>query len=227
MELYPIDLAIHIVNIIVLYVLLRLLLFKPVCKFMKEREQRIQAQLDDAAAKQAAVEQEQKEYAEKLSSAEAACSQMVSDCHAKNNVLAQQMLAEARQDADRIRKEAQQEAAEAALRTMDAAKREMTELAVDMAGRVLRFDEQTRANVAKGNQAKSGLKRGQLKLARETSQEEIAAITDQLEKLLGCNLELTVQIDASLMGGYAAFVDGKVYDFSYAAQLSAMKQQLS
>ena len=35
MELYPLDILIHIVNIVVTYVLLRVLLYKPVRKFME------------------------------------------------------------------------------------------------------------------------------------------------------------------------------------------------
>ena len=34
MELYPIDIAIHLVNILVLYILLRVLIWKQVRKFM-------------------------------------------------------------------------------------------------------------------------------------------------------------------------------------------------
>ena len=41
MELYPIDIAIHLVNIGVLYVLLRVLVWKPVVAFMAAREARI------------------------------------------------------------------------------------------------------------------------------------------------------------------------------------------
>ena len=52
MELYPIDIAIHLVNIIVLYILLRLLLWKPVRKFMAAREARVQADMDRAKALQ-------------------------------------------------------------------------------------------------------------------------------------------------------------------------------
>ena len=37
MELYPIDMAIHLVNILVLYILLRVLIWKPVHKFMLGR----------------------------------------------------------------------------------------------------------------------------------------------------------------------------------------------
>ena len=48
MELYPIDIAIHLVNIGVLYVLLRVLVWKPVVAFMAAREARIAGQLREA-----------------------------------------------------------------------------------------------------------------------------------------------------------------------------------
>ena len=43
MELYPIDLAIHIVNLVVLFLILKTLLFQPVRKFMAAREAQIQS----------------------------------------------------------------------------------------------------------------------------------------------------------------------------------------
>ena len=46
MELYPIDIAIHLVNILVLYILLRVLIWKPVHKFMLGREERVAAQME-------------------------------------------------------------------------------------------------------------------------------------------------------------------------------------
>ena len=49
----------------------------------------------------------------------------------------------------------------------------------------------------------------------------------QLEAMLGTTLKLTIEVDESLIGGYAAYVDGRVYDFSYAAQLQSLKQKLS
>ena len=56
MELYPIDIAIHVVNIIILYVILRALLWKPVKAFMADREARIKDQMDQAAYRKAAVD---------------------------------------------------------------------------------------------------------------------------------------------------------------------------
>lgn len=41
------------------------------------------------------------------------------------------------------------------------------------------------------------------------------------------DLTLDYQVDPQLIGGYAAYIGGNVYDFSYASQLAAMKQQLA
>ena len=48
MEIYPLDIVIHTINIVIFYLILRLLLFKPIRKFMSQREQRIQSQMDEA-----------------------------------------------------------------------------------------------------------------------------------------------------------------------------------
>ena len=48
MELYPLDILIHIVNIVVTYVLLRVLLYKPVRRFMDERAEKIAGQMEHA-----------------------------------------------------------------------------------------------------------------------------------------------------------------------------------
>ena len=92
---------------------------------------------------------------------------------------------------------------------------------------VLRFDEETKKRVASGSTAKSGRRTGVLKVAVQPDAEALSAITTRLEALLGCSLTLTVEVDESLIGGYAAYVDGRVYDFSYAAQLQSLKQKLS
>ncbi len=48
MNLNPSDIALHLVNIVVLYALLRLLIYKPVRKFMDARAAKVRAQLDEA-----------------------------------------------------------------------------------------------------------------------------------------------------------------------------------
>ncbi len=227
MELYPIDIAIHLVNILVLYILLRVLIWKPVHKFMLGREERVAAQMEQAKALQAEAEKIKADYDARLVDVQATCDKMLSDGRLAAQTTGQKYIDKARVQADNILSEARAQAAEEKRRAMDEVKEELADLAVDMASRVLRFDEQTRRNILLGTGTKTGSRKGVLKLAAPCDNKELSAIIDRLERLLGCHLELTTEIDSSLIGGFAALVDGKVYDFSYVTQLTAMQQKLA
>lgn len=226
MELYPIDIAIHLCNIVVLYILLRILIWKPVRKFMAARTDRIQKDMDRAKELQAKAEQAKADYDSRLADVQATCEQMITDGRKKAQAVGQQTIDEAKVEAGHILTQARNEAAQEKQRAMDNVKDELVDLAVDMAGRVLRFDDETRKNLL-ADAPKVGSRKGVLKLAAPCNDEQLASITDRLEHLLGCHLELTTEIDNSLIGGFVGLVDGKVYDFSYAAQLSAMQQKLA
>ncbi len=227
MEIYPLDLAIHVVNIIVLYVLLRLLLFKPVKKYMEKREEKIDTQMTEAAAAKKDAEKIKAEYDDKLANAKVECESILADGYKEIREHSQAVADDAKKEAEKLIDAARQEAQEYKQRAMDAAKDELTDIAVDMAGRVLRFDEETKHRIAAGEKTIKGTQTGILKLAMETSEQEIVSITAKLEAIIGTKLKLTTEIDDSLIGGYAAYVGGKVYDFSYAAQLNSMKRKLS
>ncbi len=68
MALSPLNILMHIINIDVLYLLLRVLLYKPIRKFLDKREQKIRTQLEDAEETskkaQALLEQYQAQLAE-------------------------------------------------------------------------------------------------------------------------------------------------------------------
>ena len=227
MELYPIDIAIHLVNILVLYLLLRVLIWKPVRQFMAGREERVAAQMEQARALQAEAEKIKADYDSRLVDVQATCDKMLSEGRLAAQTTGQKYIDKARAQADTILSEARAQADEEKRRAMDEVKEELADLAVDMASRVLRFDEQTRRNILLGTGTKTGNRKGVLKLAAPCDSKELSAIIDRLERLLGCHLELTTEIDSSLIGGFAALVDGKVYDFSYVTQLTAMQQKLA
>ena len=227
MELYPIDIAIHLVNILVLYVLLRVLIWKPVRQFMVGREERVAAQMEQARALQAEAEKIKADYDARLVDVQATCDKMLSEGRLAAQTTGQKYIDKARAQADTILSEARAQADEEKRRAMDEVKEELADLAVDMASRVLRFDEQTRRNILLGTGTKTGNRKGVLKLAAPCDSKELSAILARLERLLGCHLELTTEIDSSLIGGFAALVDGKVYDFSYVTQLTAMQQKLA
>ena len=227
MELYPIDIAIHVVNIIILYVILRALLWKPVKAFMADREARIKDQMDQAARLQQEAGQSKAEYDRRLSEAAQACEQLMAEGRKQAMASSQKFIDEAKEEARQIVAQARTEAEDEKQRALDGARSELSELAVDMAGRVLRIDENIHHNILTGAVEKKGVRKGILKTAKPCKADEVKTMTAQLENLLGCHLELETAVDPQLIGGFAAYVDGKVYDFSYAAQLSAIRQKLA
>ena len=156
MELYPIDIAIHLVNILVLYILLRVLIWKPVHKFMLGREERVAAQMEQAKALQAEAEKIKADYDARLVDVQATCDKMLSEGRMAAQTTGQKYIDKARVQADNILSEARAQAAEEKRRAMDEVKEELADLAVDMASRVLRFDEQTRRNILLGTGTKTG-----------------------------------------------------------------------
>ena len=103
---------------------------------------------------------------------------------------------------------------------------DLADLAVDMAGRILRFDADIHQNLLNHTE-KKGTRTGVLKVAQPCDDTALAQIREQLENLLACHLDLTVEVDPALVGGFSALVEGKVYDFSYRAQLSNMQHRLA
>ena len=227
MELYPIDIAIHLVNILVLYILLRVLIWKPVRKFMLDRENRIQSQLDDAAQLKKDAEQTKQDYDHRMAEVQAACEELLAEGRKQAQAAGQQYIDDAKAEAQHIVEQARSDAKEEKQRALDDTKSELASLAIDLARRVLTFDEDIRHNIVSGTTEKKGLRRGTLKTAQPCSPAEIKNITAQLENLLGCRLALEQMVDPNLVGGFAAYVDGRAYDFSDAAQLAALKQNLA
>ncbi len=110
MNLNPSDIALHLVNILVLYALLRLLIYKPVRKFMDARAARVQAQLDEAEHIGAKAREDQAEYARRLAAVdEEAHDKLIASNRAAGEA-AEVIAAEAHAEAQKILDKAQEEA---------------------------------------------------------------------------------------------------------------------
>lgn len=226
MELYPIDIAIHLVNIGILYLLLRLLVWKPVRSFMAAREARVAGEIHQAEELKAQALELKSQYDAQLADARNTCDQLLADGRREAQSAGAQYLAQAKEQAAAIVTQAKTDAQDEKLRALEEAKGDLADLAVDMAGRILRFDADIRRNLVSDTE-KTGTRTGVLKVAQPSDQKTLDQITARLENLLACHLELTVEVDPAIVGGFSALVDGKVYDFSYRAQLSEMQHRLA
>jgi F-type H+-transporting ATPase subunit delta len=74
--------------------------------------------------------------------------------------------------------------------------------------------------------AHQNVERATVTSAAPLSPEQAKALTESLSKVTGKNIELSVSVDPSLMGGVVATIGNTVYDGSVRTQLSRMRQEL-
>ena len=70
------------------------------------------------------------------------------------------------------------------------------------------------------------MKKALLKAAPKTAPETIEKIKARFSQYLNEELEWSVEEDASLIGGFLAYIDGTVYDCTVATKLEEIKQAL-
>jgi F-type H+-transporting ATPase subunit b len=147
-ELYPLDILIHIINIIVLFLLLRLILFKPVSRFLSERSERINNQLTEAETRLGEAEALKQEYQKSLDSAVEEGHDIVRDSKTRATQEAQLILSGAKAQTDKLFAEAQERIAKEKDRALEQMNHEVAQLSVDIAARILRREVSGADNVA-------------------------------------------------------------------------------
>lgn len=142
MELHPVDILINIVNIAVLFILLRFILWKPVNKYLSTRAERVKGELEDAESKRFEAEALKKEYSDDLEGIEAQARDIMRESRAKASEEADEILNEAREKARVMVIDARKRIAEEKERAIENAHREVAQLATDMASRILKREVQ-------------------------------------------------------------------------------------
>ncbi|MGI6175754.1 MAG: F0F1 ATP synthase subunit B [Christensenellales bacterium] len=138
MDIQPLDIVIHIINIIVLYVLLRLLIYKPVRKYMLERSARIDNQMQEAGKAQQDAQTAKRQYQERLNAAQQDADETIRQSAQKAAQNADEIIKGAKMQADAILRDAHSRAEQDRLHTIKEMKEQITELSVDIAGKILR-----------------------------------------------------------------------------------------
>jgi F-type H+-transporting ATPase subunit b len=137
-ELYPLDILIHIINIIVLFLLLRLILFKPVSRFLTARSERISNQLSEAETKLTDAESLRQEYQKQLDKAVEEGHDVVRASKTKATQEAKTILSDAKDQAEKVFDEAQERIVKEKDKALEQMRQEVAQLSVDIAARILK-----------------------------------------------------------------------------------------
>ena len=133
----PVSLLMHLVNIVILYIVFRLLLYKPVAKFMKSRQERFAKEREELDAEKAEADAIRAQGDEILHKARSDAETQVAQIMAQADKDAKSIREEAQKQACVIIENAKQEAQEEKRRQLEAMHDQVMELSVALASRIL------------------------------------------------------------------------------------------
>ena len=135
-----------IINILILYFLLKKFLFKPVTEFMENRTKSIQNDLNDANNKVKEAENLKKQYEEMLKSAHSKANEIIQAARENANKEYEQILQQARQDAEEIIRRANESIELERQKVMKEMRNEITSLAFAAASKIVQKNMDTETN---------------------------------------------------------------------------------
>lgn len=137
MDFHLIDFVEHVLNVVVLFLLLRTFLYKPVKKFMTEREAKFAGERAEIDADRKQAEALKAQYEASIENAKVAAEKIADEKRSAVEREADDMREKARREAHRILADAKVQAAAEHEEMLSELKAQTAELAVDLAGRIL------------------------------------------------------------------------------------------
>ena len=127
-------------NLLILYLFLRKLLFKPVKKMIDDRQKEIDDMYENAEKNEADAKTLKAEYEEKLSLAEEKSEEILRTAQRRAGLRAEEILRDAGAEASRIIERAEEEIALEKRRIINEAKDEVSDIAISIAKAVIERD---------------------------------------------------------------------------------------
>jgi F-type H+-transporting ATPase subunit b len=138
LEFHPVDVIISLINIVVLFVLLRLILWKHVIRILTERSGRVRMESEEAEKHRMEAEALKSEYVGKLGDIESHGRDLIRESQAKASEEADTILKETREKAKEMIREAQAHIEEEKKQAIEEAHQEVVQIATDMAAHILK-----------------------------------------------------------------------------------------
>ena len=131
------EITLYIINIIVLFLFLRWLLYKPITKVLQDRTDQIQKEVNEAARKQTEAEQLKAKYDGMVANAHSLAAEIVSKGRTLADEQAKQIVDDAAVQANDIRARAEQQIGEEKRQALLELRQEVTHMAIQIASKIL------------------------------------------------------------------------------------------
>lgn len=233
-------LLLQIFNFLILFVVLRVWVYKPILGLLEKRRQNIAQGLEDARVAAEARANAEKEAAKIISDAQAEASQVVREANERAQGVAKEIRAEAEAEAAKARETALAEAEAERNRILSDLRGQVAAISIAATQKLVgdALDEQRQHALL--DEFFSGVKSGKVVVLDDadfrgeaaevtsalplTDQEKETVKTDVLDKV-GAQA-VTFRVDPTIMGGLVIRVGDKVMDGSVAGKLENLRQNL-
>ena len=138
MDFHPADVIISLINIAVLFILLRFILWKHVIRFLSEREKRVSDELENVKSQQLEAQALRAEYDEKIVDLKERGADLLRESQAKAYEESEKILKETRDRAQLMIGDAEERIAQEQVQAVEKLNLEVARIATDMAARVLK-----------------------------------------------------------------------------------------
>jgi len=234
-------LFVQILNFAIIFVVLRVWVYKPILGLLEKRRERIAQGLEDARVAAEARANAEKEAQAILGRAQADANQKVRESAERAEQVAREIHAAAEKDAAAVREAAAGEAEQARSAALGELRGQVAALAIAAAQKLIgeTLDEKRQRHLVQ--EFFSGIKEGRVVvLEGETLQGASAEVTSalplteaeqdtvrtQLAKPLGAGAPLSFRVNPAILGGLVIRVGDKVIDGSVAGKLEGLRQSL-
>lgn len=233
----------QIVNFLILFVALRVLLWKPLLQQLDARREVLQRQQEDAEAVAQTRAEIDQERARVLEESRAEASRLLAEAREQGRELTDQATSEARKQAEQRLAQARQEAEDERDRILEQTRDDVAALAIAAAHKLIGEALDERRQRALVSDFFSGIREGRVEVLPEKldaaegpvvvtsaiplTDEERGTVGRDLASRLGEGVEVSFRVDPQILGGLTIRVGGRVIDGSMAGQLQQLRRTLA
>ncbi len=131
------DLIINIINIVILFLVTKKLLYKPVKKFLDTRKEKIASQFEEVKLREKEAADAKEEYCELIGNAQVLYERTVNEAKAEARKSAEKIVSEANQQAKKIVDDAKLSAAEEHQKMIENARSDIAEVALQISNKII------------------------------------------------------------------------------------------
>ncbi len=234
-------LLVQVFSFLIIFVLLRALVYKPMLNMLERRRRTIAQGLEDARIAAEARANAEKDAQEVLARAQHEASQRLQQAAEAAEQVARRIKAEAEREAAQIRAAALAEAERAKLQALADLRGQVAALSIAAAERIIRESLDEKRQRALIAEFFSGLKEGKVALlegqeisgtsvevtsALSLTPEEHQVIRTEIASKVGSGSSITFRVDPAVLGGLIISVGDKVLDGSVAGALEGLRHSI-